>query len=490
MSIRAAIYARISQDPQGKSQSVDQQTAAGRAAAQALGWTIVAELSDPVSASRFSTRPRPGWDQLVADVRAGKLDAIVLWEASRGSRRLTGFSQLLDDVRAAGCLIHVVSHGDHGATYDMSSARDWKTLADEGVASQAESDRTSIRTKRAYLAAFASGKPMGRAAYGMERCYDQSTRVLIEQRPHPVTGPIVADLITRIASAEPISHLVADLYARGIVSPSGQPRWSRNSVIRLVKDGLVYIGKRRGADGAIVDGNWSGLVPEDVFWAARRILADPARKAAADRRGGVRPGAARWLLSYATTTCGRCGAVLNVVSRKSGPAYRCSSGGAGHAGAPAEWLDAMISAAVCRWASRPEVYAELIRLDADPAAEQARSEAAEARERLAGLEAQCIAGEISGSSFARLAAGLESRIAEAERRAEPSGASPVLRSLVSGAEADAGDREAVMGQIWAGMGIAARRTVIRVLADVTLAPTSPEHAAADPFRVSIRWRTG
>ena len=487
MSIRAAIYARISQDPQGKSQSVDQQTAAGRAAARALGWTIVAELSDPVSASRFSTRPRPGRRRRADPSRAGKLDAVVLWEASRGSRRLTGFSQLLDDVRAAGVLIHVVSHG---ATYDMSNARDWKTLADEGVASQAESDRLSIRVRRAYLAAFASGKPMGRAAYGMERCYDQSTRVLIEQRPDAVTGPIVAEIISAIAASTPISAIVADLYRRGIVSPTGQPRWSRNSVLRLVKDGLVYIGKRRGASGEILDGDWSGCVDESVFWAARRVLADPARKAAADRRGGVRPGAARWMLSYATTVCGTCGAVLNVVSRKSGPVYRCSSGGAGHAGAPVEWLDSLVSAAVCRWASRPEVYAELTRLDADPAAEAARSEAAEARERLAGLEAQCIAGEISGASFARLASGLEIRIAEAERRAEPSGASPVLRSLVSGAEADAGDREAVMGQIWAGMGIAAKRAVIRVLADVTLAPTSPEHAADSPWRVGITWRTG
>jgi hypothetical protein len=47
-----------------------------------------------------------------------------------------------------------------------------------------------------------------------------------------------------------------------------------------------------------------------------------------------------------------------------------------------------------------------------------------------------------------------------------------------------------MGQIWAGMGIAAKRAVIRVLADVTLAPTSPEHAADSPWRVGITWRTG
>jgi site-specific DNA recombinase len=479
--IRAGLYSRVSDDRGGRSQSIDQQNQAGREAARALGWTITAEHSDPVSASRFSSAPRPGWERLVADVRSGKLGAIVLWESSRGNRRLTGWSGFLDDCRAARCLIHVVSTG---ATYDMANSRDWKTMADEGVSSQAESDRLSLRVRRSYASSYASGRPRGRAAWGYLRLADPVTRE-ISQLPDPETAPIVADIIGKIAASTPISAIVADLYDRGIVSPTGQPRWCRNSIIRLVKDGLVYIAKRKGADGQLLDCNWQPLVSEDIFFAARRLLADPARKAQADRRGGVRPGSCKWMASY-IARC-RCGAPLNVVSRKAGPVYRCSTSGAGHASAPQPWLDGLISAAIIAWCSQAAVYEALTRVD-DDAAASARGAALAERERLAGLEAQCIAGEISGSSFATIARGLEARIAEFEKVAERTGTPPSLRDLLGSADQPEG-REAVIGACWAGMSLSARRTVIRVLADVTLAP-SGELAADDPFRVSIRWRTG
>ncbi len=41
-----------------------------------------------LSASRFATRDRPDYQRLLADISAGKLDVVVLWEASRGDRKL------------------------------------------------------------------------------------------------------------------------------------------------------------------------------------------------------------------------------------------------------------------------------------------------------------------------------------------------------------------------------------------------------------------
>jgi site-specific DNA recombinase len=484
MGLRAGLYSRVSADPGGRSQSVDQQAAAGRAAAAEHGWTLTEySESGSASASRYATMVRPEWARLLADVKAGRLDLVSIWEPSRGGRELEAWAAFLNTARAAGCQVYVTSHHQ---LYDLSRARDWRSLAEDGIDSAYESEKTSLRVKRAYVAAYEDGRPMGRPAYGLARRYDQDTRALVGQYPDPETAPIVADLITRIAASEAISHLVADLYDRGIVSPTGQPRWARNSVIRLVKDGLVYIGKRRGQDGSILDGSWEPLVPEDVYWAAVRVLADPARKAQADRRGGVRPGAARWLASY-IATCGKCGAPLNVVSRKSGPVYRCSSSGAGCAGAPVDWLDALISAAIVAWCARPEIFAELTRSDSAESV-SALGEAAAGRDRLAGLEAQCIAGEISGSSFARLAAGLESRIAELERSASESGTSPVLRDLLKGAESPEG-RENIIGQMFSTMPLTAKRKVISTLCDIRLSPVG-EFAADSPWRVRLSWRTG
>jgi site-specific DNA recombinase len=481
--LRAALYARVSDDKAGQSRSVAEQNAAGRLAAAEHGWTLT-EYAESGSASRYTTRVRPEWARLQNDVRVGRYAAVILWEPSRGGRELEAWAAFLNVCRAVGCDVYITSHHQ---LYRLTRARDWRSLAEDGVDSAYESDKTSLRVRRAYASAATAGRPMGRAAYGYLRRYGPHREP--EQYPDPETAPIVRELITRIAASEAISHLVADLYRRGIASPTAQPRWSRNSVIRLVKDGLVYISKRRSAaDGTLLDCNWEPLVDSETFWAARRVLADPARKRQADARGGIRPGAAKWLLSYSSATCGRCGAPLNVVSRKAGPVYRCSTSGTGCAGAPVEWLDALISAAIVRWASQPEVFAELTRSDSSDAA-SALGAAAEGRERLAGLEAQCAAGEISGPSFARMAALIEASIAEHEAAAASSATSPALRALLSSAESDSDNRENIIGAMFSTMNLQARRKVISTLCDISLSPVG-EFSADSPWRVRLQFRTG
>jgi site-specific DNA recombinase len=236
--------------------------------------------------------------------------------------------------------------------------------------------------------------------------------------------------------------------------------------------------------GPLLDGDWPALVDEATYWAAGSVLADPARKAQAEGRGGIRPGRSKWFLSYIATGA-KCGAPLNVQTRRL-PLYRCSSSRGGCAYAPVEWLDWLVSAAIVRYCARPEIFAVLTATD-DAESVSARGEAQSERDRLAGFEAQAVAGEISAESFAKIARGIEARITELETRAESAGVSPALRDLLRGAETAADDREAVIRAMWETMPLAARRRVVRTLADVTLAPAG-EHAADSPWRVSIRWR--
>jgi site-specific DNA recombinase len=471
--IRAALYARVSKGNDGR--SVSEQNEAGRIAAREHGWNLAAEYAESVSASRYTRRARPEWDRLQADISAGRFGAVILWESSRGSRRLTNWSAFLDSCRAAGTLIHVVSQG---TTYDLGKPQDWKSLAGEGIDNVSESDKTSLRVKRAYAAAYTEGRPMGRTPYGYLRRYDPVTKAAT-QLPD-ANAPLVAEVIGRIAASEAISRIVASLAARGVLSPTGRPRWSRSSVIGLVS--VTYIGKRRVA-GALVDAGWEPLVSEETYWAAVRVLADPARKAQADGRGGIRPGRARWLLSY-LAHCGKCGAPLNVQMRRV-PFYRCSSSAGGCAYAPVEWLDWLVSAAIVAWCARPPIFAVLTASD-DSESVSARGEAQSERERLAGFERAAVAGEISAESFATIARGIEARIAELERRAESAGVSPALRDLLRDAE-QSDDRAAIIGQMWESMPLAVRRSVVRTLCDVTLAPAG-EHAADSPYRVRMNWR--
>lgn len=69
----------------------------------------------------------------------------MLWESSRGGRELEAWAGFLNACREHRVLIHVTSHQ---RTYDMQVGPDWKTLAEDGVASAYESELTSERISR------------------------------------------------------------------------------------------------------------------------------------------------------------------------------------------------------------------------------------------------------------------------------------------------------------------------------------------------------
>jgi DNA invertase Pin-like site-specific DNA recombinase len=499
---RAGIYDRVSDDQGGRSRSTEQQGTDNQTAADSEGWSVVARYQEPDrSASRFARKPRPEWDRLLADVKAGRLDAVVLWEPSRGDRKLTGWSGFLDLCRERGVLVHVTSHRH---TYDLTNARDWRSLAEDGVDSAWESEKTSLRIRRDMADAAARGIPHGRLAYGYSRRYDPVTRELVAQEPHSEQAPVVREIIGRIAAGEAISVLVSDLTARGVPTPTGGSRWARSTVQRIVLAGVCYIGKRRHNGSPLLDGNWPALVDKETYWRAVAVLSDPARKKAADRRGGIRPGAAKWLLSY-VARCGKCGAPLSVQYRESAypfsmqyrmrdgkrevPFYRCSSSAGGCAVAPVEWLDGVVAGEIVRYLAEPGRYKPE---GSDKEAQRYRDEAAAERARLAEFEAEAKAGRISAASFARIAGGIEERIGELDARANEASAdsavSPLLAARGNDPRALTAHRRLHMLVRWEEMPLAAQRRAVRVLAEPTLAPTGRGGDPLSPNRLSMNFK--
>ncbi len=88
MSIAAppvvALYARISDDRGTEAQGVERQLEDCRALAAERGWLDLEEYRDDrYSASMYASRPRPAYTRLLADVRAGKVGRIVVWNVDR-----------------------------------------------------------------------------------------------------------------------------------------------------------------------------------------------------------------------------------------------------------------------------------------------------------------------------------------------------------------------------------------------------------------------
>jgi site-specific DNA recombinase len=107
MPTTAAMYARVSTTDQ----SLARQYEENRAAAARYGWEVT-EYEDPgESASRFARgnggAKRKQWGKLLADLAAGRIDVLILWEVSRGDRQLATWAQLLDTCRKHGAGIYI-----------------------------------------------------------------------------------------------------------------------------------------------------------------------------------------------------------------------------------------------------------------------------------------------------------------------------------------------------------------------------------------------
>jgi DNA invertase Pin-like site-specific DNA recombinase len=450
---RAAVYARVSLDKRD-GRSVAEQETDGRRACQAEGWSIVGTYRDNGrSASRFATKDRPEWRRLLADLDGGRFDVLVLWEPSRGSRDLEDWAGLLRRCQRQRVLIHVTSHGH---TYDPSSARDWKTLADDGVDSAHESNKTSARIRRTKVAQAAAGKPDGRFPIGYERVYDPRTRALIEQRPDPATAPIVRDVFERIVRGDPISVIAAYL---------GMGR----STVRRIATNPTYIGVRR-YNGEDHPGDWEPLVSTEVFYAAAGVLSDPIRRT-------TRPGRARHLLSY-LATCAVCGAKLTVVPRGRKQSYVCPAPAA-HVGVRVDWAEDYVTAVVVERLSRSDIVEAVLASD-DSAVLAARGEVERLRGRLREAVDMAGKGDLSMSSLGRLEATLVPEIEAAERRATTAATPPQLRALLD----PAGD----IATRWDALTVAARKDILRVLFTVIRvhpAKGRGRPAALDPSRIEL-----
>lgn len=437
----AAIYTRVSKR---KGCSVEEQETGNRAECERNGWPVAEIYTDSISASRFARKGRPDWARLLADLDLGSFGVLVLWESSRGDRDPESWMGLLRRCRERGVLVHVTSHA---RTYDMANPRDWRTLAEDGVDSAYESEKTSLRLQRAMAGNALSGRPHGMVVYGYQRVYDEHTRKLAEQRPHPEQAPVVAEIVRRVAAAVPISAITHDLTARGVPTARGGT-WDR-ATVRKIAVNPAYIGKRPWK-GQLYDAMWPPIVDEAAYWSAVRLLADPARKT-------TRPGRQVHLLSF-LAVCGECGAWLamfQAASRRPHPMYGCSRKGCVYV--RADSLDAYATAVMCAYLARPDVIEELRASSGgdDGKLTALRGELAAQRGELAELRGAAHAGRMSVASAIAIEPGILTRIGDLERKERELATPPALAGLITPGE-DVAAR-------WEEAPMSSRRQVARLL---------------------------
>lgn len=444
---RADFYGRKSSSDDGR--SVASQEKDWLADCDANGFEPGRRFSDPDrSASRYAKKDRPDYAQLLAHIASGDCEMLALWESARGSRELGEWAALLNLCRTQGVPIRVISHR---RTYDIRNRRDWRALADEAVDAADESEKISERTTRGKRDAAAEGRPVGRLGYGWTRTYDRRGRV-DGQLPDPETGPIVEEIITRIAAlpeGETCGAIARDLNSRGIAAAEGGS-WTDRQVRQLAIR-PVYAGLRVHQGKVVGEGTWEPLVPREVWERAHaRLTAHPSTGAS-------------HVLHWCTgaVACALCGGNLRASPRKTGDAYSCRD--CFKVSASARGLEGVLEPLIVGRLRKADVTALIGKQSTDADLRAAIAAETTLRGRLEEHYREAARGDLSAGGLAAVEKLLLADIEAAARKV----GRLALPSELGDLAGQTGDE---IASKWPGYSARRKRDITRLLADVRLLP--------------------
>ena len=443
---------------------------------------------ESISASRYSRKARGGFEALIQDLEHGQFSAQVLmiWESSRGSRRVGEWVSLLELCEQRSVNIFVTTHG---RVYDPGNGRDRRSLLEDAVDSEYESAKISARARRAAAANAVAGRPHGRVPYGYRRVFDPHTRRLIAQEPEPDEAEVVAELYRRLIQGHSLKSIARDFPQRGLCTRSGVG-WTaqhlRSLAIKPLYTGLrSHMPGRRGGDRMVDLDNlyecqWPPLVSRADWFAVQRLLRAPERKT-------TRPGRAKHLLSL-IGCCGVCLGSLNVAYREHGDSlYVCRTKGCVRI-TQAD-LDTLAEQIMLDYLARPDVIDTLrANDDGDNELSQIRDQLAAVRARHEQLADAVAAGSVSVATLIRAEPAMLAEITTLEARERKLSTPSALRGLI--------EPGADVAQRWQAAPMSTRREVARVLltpdliGELRLNPTPRRGRYRTPAHDRTQWWRG
>lgn len=465
-AVIAVIYARVSDDDKRLRRSVGEQEQECQQEAADQGWTVARVFVDnDRSASRYARKEREEYAKLLDYLATEHVDVLILWESSRGGRELEGWAGLLNLCRRRRVRIHVVTHR---RTYDLENPRDWRTLAEDGVDSAYESEKTRERILRSVRAKAASGKPHGKLLYGYRRIYDDRGNY-VAQVVNEEQAAVIREAAKRVAAGEACRSIALDFNRRGIPTPrGGKQGWSLSQIGRMLQN-PGYIGKRVHLGKIVGDADWPAILDADTYAICKAILTDPRRKTQRDT-------AVRHLLS-GPALCDVCGSRMRVQKNRTHYAYLCAERFC--VSIKTSVLEQFVVAVLMARLSRPDALDLLAPAEDRGDVERARQEAAEKRARLDEWYAAAARGEITPTGLATIERTLLAEIEDAERRAEQVDVPPLVRDLVG----------PNVEERWERLTIGQQREVVSLLLELRVGKTYRGARKLDPRRLgNSRWR--
>lgn len=458
-----AIYARISSDQEGTARGVKRQVEDCQKLAEQLGWNV-AEVYQDNDVSAYSGKRRPAYDRMLADLRDGLRDAVIVYHHDRLTRRPIELEQFLEVLSAAGVRqVRFVA----GADVDVANGDGLLVLRLLAAVAANESDAKSRRVKRKLAEVAAEGRPHGgsRRPFG----FDDDK---IAHRPDE--AEVIRTLAARYLAGESFRSLATWLENDGV-----RTVYNKTWTTTTVRDVLMSprIAGLREYNGEVFDAVWEPIISVDDH---QRIVAQMDRNKRTKRRANR-----RYLLT-GLLRCGNCGNKLFSAARERTRRYVCQSGpdhgGCGRLTIVAGPLEELITAAVLYRLDTPELAAALT---GQAAADEQTAAIAEAvtsdnrqLEELAQLYAE---NQITAREWMTARKPIEQRRRHNERRLAQMTSNDALVGIV-------GNGEELRGQ-WSTLNLGRQAAIIQAVIDhATIAPAAVKGGTFDPNRVDIAWR--
>jgi site-specific DNA recombinase len=289
---RAAIYARISDDTEGRAAGVDRQVEDCKALAERLGWTLATDvepilIDNDISASTRSKARRPAFDRLMAGVATGEYDGVLYYSNSRLTRRPREYETIIDLVENTGVRLASVSSGNADLT-TADGRMIGRILAAQDAA---EAERIGERVSRAMQHRRDTiGLPSPiRRAFG----YAAGGEVIIPEEADAIR--LGAQLILSGASLREVGRVWME---RGI-KPLEASYWNGSTVKRVItRPRVAGLIEHKGA--IIGEGQFEAILDRDTWERVCAAVSDRSSMARTQYKG-------RQHLLSGLLFCGLCG---------------------------------------------------------------------------------------------------------------------------------------------------------------------------------------
>lgn len=322
---RAGIYCRLSEDPDGTKPSIDRQEREARALCEKEGFTVTKVYKDRDLSGFKKGVVRPAFEDMLADLEAGIIDAVVCFKLDRLSRQPGQFERVLDALDRRKAVLRSV----HEST-DITNPLSLAMIRIGLIFANYESHMIAQRVKAAKKEAAFNGElhTGGTRPFGMTA----DKKALIEEE-----AALIREAAQRVLLGEGLNSILRDWTAKGVNGVNGKPIGRTSLKQTLTRPSVAGFTEWEGEIAA--KGNFPAILDEQTW---KRVCA----KLEKGKRDNTRS-PNRYLLSRTILKCGKCGGGMHGKSfngpkqkRETPPRYVCASE-IGQCGGPSMAVEAV-----------------------------------------------------------------------------------------------------------------------------------------------------